>query len=248
MKANLFLTAIVLSTLPISLVQAARAPVADQYIGKDSISNTDVRPIRYRGWSKLGTQIRSATFGNLTIDRDRINAIENLQSSTQLQGTKLNLQSAINYNNQGVAKFRSGDNYGAIQDYDRAISIDPKYAESYVNRGIAKFKLGNIKSAIQDYDRAIAIDAKDGEAYYNRGIARFESGEERLAIKDFDRAIAINPRDAEVYGNRGFAKSTVGDKKGAVADLTKAAKLFKQRGQAADAEKMQVLVRQLTTN
>jgi tetratricopeptide (TPR) repeat protein len=191
---------------------------------------------------------QSSAFAISPADRERYDLSNSLQSRSQLQGKKLDLQSAIDYNNQGVAKFKSGDNHGAIKDYDRAISIAPKYGESYVNRGIAKFKLGNVKGAIQDYDRAIALDPKDGEAYYNRGIARFESGEERLAIKDFDRSIAINPRDAEVYGNRGFAKSTLGDKKGAVADLTKAAKLFKQQGQAGDAEKMQVLVRQLTTN
>jgi tetratricopeptide (TPR) repeat protein len=242
MKANLFLTAIVFAILPIftcqgsayASAQADRSPLVN-ISPQDSIS---------------------ATFGNSNIDsvsaalagRDFTETSNNYRLGTQLQGTKLDLQSAINYNDRGVAKFRSGNIQGAIQDYDRAISIAPKYGESYVNRGIAKFRVGNVKGAIQDYDRAIAIDPKDGEAYYNRGIARFESGEERSAIKDFDRAIAIDPQDAEVYGNRGFAKSTLGDKKGAVTDLTKAAKLFKQRGQAADAEKMQGLVRQLTIN
>jgi tetratricopeptide (TPR) repeat protein len=247
MKANLFLTTIVLSALPISIAQAARSPLADGSIWQYSVSNYDLQPIQNKGWVGLGTQEISSAFGNLTSDRDFINTTDNSQSRSQLQGTKLDLQSAINYNNQGVAKFKVGNIQGAIQDYNRAIAIAPKYGESYVNRGIAKFKVGNIQGAIQDYDRAISIDPKDGEAYYNRGIARFESGEERSAIKDFDRAIAIDPQDAEVYGNRGSAKSIVGDKKGAVADLTKAAKLFKQRGQAGDAEKMQVLVRQLTT-
>jgi tetratricopeptide (TPR) repeat protein len=255
MKANLFLTAIVFSTLPISIAQAARSPLADGLSWQYSLSHNDLHLDRNSEWVN-GERLLSPTSGQLAIDsvsvvlagRDITQMSDNSRSSSQLQGAKLDLQSAANYNDRGVAKFKVGNIKGAIQDYDRAISINPKYGESYVNRGIAKFKVGNIKGAIQDYDRAIAIDPKDGEAYYNRGIARFESGEERSAIQDFDRAIAIDPRDAEVYGNRGFAKSTLGDKKGAVADLTKAAKLFRQRGQAGDAEKMQVLVRQLTTN
>jgi tetratricopeptide (TPR) repeat protein len=251
MKANLFLTAIFFAVLPISICQASdyadRVPLADRSNLQNSVGNDGLQPLSNRGWGNLATKTIAANVGDLTSDLVWAELSDTSQSNSQLQGTKLDLQSAVNYNNQGVAKFRSGDNYGAIQDYDRAISINPKYSESYVNRGIAKFKVGNIQGAIQDYNRAIAIDPKDGEAYYNRGIARFESGEERSAIKDFDRAIAIDPQDAEVYGNRGFAKSTIGDKKGAVADLTKAAKLFKQRGQAGDAEKMQVLVRQLTT-
>ncbi len=246
MKANLFLTAIVFSTLPISTVQAHSSSTGSANWQNivcgyklQAMSDKDCRGVEARA---IPTDRGKATIG---LNYPEGNG--NSQLDDRFQGTKLDPQAAINYNNRGVEKFRSGDNYGAIQDYDRALSINPKYSESYVNRGIAKFKVGNIQGAIQDYNRAIAIDPKDGEAYYNRGIARFESGEERSAIKDFDRAIAINPQDAEVYGNRGFAKSTIGDKKGAVADLTKAAKLFKQRGQAADAEKMQGLVRKLTT-
>jgi tetratricopeptide (TPR) repeat protein len=178
---------------------------------------------------------------------DTDSAIAEIQSekNQNLTVTTLDAQSAINYNNQGVAKFKSGDNYGAIADYNRAISINPKYAESYVNRGIAKFKLGDIKAAISDYDRAIAINMRDGEAYYNRGIAQFELGDDRAAILDFDRAIAIHPQDAEIYGNRGVAKSAVGDKPGAIVDLTQAAKLFRAQGQLDDAEKMMKIVRQL---
>ncbi len=246
MKANLLLTAIVLAGLPISIAQAYSPRSTDLLEWQNFTHTSELQPTQDRERGKLGTRAISATADKSKIGQNYAQA-NNFQLSSQLQGTKLDPQAAIDYNDRGVAKFRSGDNYGAIADYDRAIAIDPKYSESYVNRGIAKFKLGNIQGAIKDYDRAIAIDPKDGEAYYNRGIARFESGEERSAIKDFDRALVISPQDAEVYGNRGFAKSTIGDKKGAVADLTKAAKLFKQQGQAADAEKMLVLVRQMTT-
>ena len=93
-------------------------------------------------------------------------------SDRKILGTNLVSQDAINYNNQGVVKFKSGDNYGAISDYNRALAIDPKYGESYVNRGIAKFKLGDIKAAVSDYDRAIAINTQDAEAYYNRALLK----------------------------------------------------------------------------
>ncbi len=166
-------------------------------------------------------------------------------SNEKILGTNIVSQDAINYNNQGVVKFKSGDNYGAISDYNRALAIDPKYGESYVNRGIAKFKLGNIAAAVSDYNRAIAINTQDAEAYYNRGIAEFELGDDRAAILDFDRAITIKPDDAEVYGNRGAVKSSLGDKKGAIADLTQAAKLFREQGQFDDAQKMLDMVRQL---
>ena len=33
---------------------------------------------------------------------------------------------------------------GAIEDYNKAIEINPQYAEAFNNRGIAKYALGDI--------------------------------------------------------------------------------------------------------
>jgi hypothetical protein len=37
-----------------------------------------------------------------------------------------------------MERFGKNDIAGAIADYDRAISIDPKFADAYLNRGKAK--------------------------------------------------------------------------------------------------------------
>ncbi len=247
MKANLLLTAIVFTALPISIAQSHSSPSKDASEWHDFICNHDLQQMQGKERSNLGACATALSFGKSILSQNCAEATKDNQSTSKLQVTNLDPQAAINYNNQGVAKFNSGDNYGAILEYDRAIAINPKYAESYVNRGIAKFKVGNIQGAIKDYNLAIAINPQDSEAYYNRGIAQFESGEERSAIKDFDRALALNPQDAEVYGNRGFAKSTLGDRPGALADFKQAAKLFRQQGQTADYQKMMGLIRQMST-
>ena len=247
MKANLLLTAIVFTVLPSSIASAYSSPSKDTSDWQDFVCNYGLQQLQGKQRGDLAACSLSPTFGSSILSQNCTEATKNSQPTSKLQVTNLDPQAAINYNNQGVAKFNSGDNYGAILEYDRAIAINPKYAESYVNRGIAKFKLGNIQGAIKDYNLAIAINPQDGEAYYNRGIAQFESGEERSAIKDFDRALALNPQDAEVYGNRGFAKSTLGDNRGAIADFQQAAKLFREQGQTADYQKMMGLIRQMST-
>ncbi len=247
MKAKLLSTALIFIALPISIDRAYSVPLKDSMAGVNPTANFALRSTPQLERDNVDDRAFTSSDGEPTLVQTRPAAQKNRTLQRKLQVTNLDPQAAINYNNQGVAKFKSGDNYGAIKDYDRAIAIDPKYSESYVNRGIAKFKLGKIQAAIKDYNLAIAINAKDSEAYYNRGIAQFESGDERLAVADFDRAIAINPQDPEVYGNRGFAKSTLGDKQGALADFDRAAKLFQQQGQTADSEKMMELVRQMST-
>jgi tetratricopeptide (TPR) repeat protein len=77
----------------------------------------------------------------------------------------------------------SQDESAAFQAYDKAISLDPKYAVPYNNRGSAYQEKGNLDRAIADYDKAISLDPKFAEAYNNRGDAYQEKG-------NLDRAIA----------------------------------------------------------
>lgn len=251
MKANPLLTMVIFAALPISIAHAHSSTLKNaatrQVFSSSDFGNYAPQRIQEHDASYRSPCYLSAASNSPILSQSYDRAESARQQTNKLYVTNLDPQAAINYNNRGVAKFKSGDNYGAILDYDRAISINPKYAESYVNRGIAKFKLGKIQAAIKDYNQAIAINPQDGEAYYNRGIAQFELGEERAAIKDFDRAVAIDPQDAEVYGNRGAAKSILGDKPGAIADLKQAAKLFRQQGQMDNYAKMMEMVRQMTT-
>ena len=46
----------------------------------------------------------------------------------------------------------------AVASYDRAIAINPGYADVWVLRGLALGELGRYKEAIASYDRAIAIN------------------------------------------------------------------------------------------
>lgn len=69
------------------------------------------------------------------------------------------------YINRGVAKDDRGDYKGAIEDYDKAISINPGFLQAYINRGGAKAKLADYKGAVKDYDKAISIDPNWGGGF-----------------------------------------------------------------------------------
>ena len=142
-------------------------------------------------------------------------------------------------------KYKNGDKQGAIADYDRAIALNPNYAEAYNNRGITKSNLGDKQAAITDFNLALKINPDYAEAYGNRGIIKSNLGDKQAGITDFNLALKINPDYAEAYGSRGVAKADLGDKKGGIIDLGKAAELFRKQNRIDLCNKAMGLIKKI---
>ena len=95
---------------------------------------------------------------------------------------------------EGVVHYEKGEYFQAIEDYDKAIALDPEYAGTYYNKGNAKYKLGQYFEAIEDYDKAIALDPEEATAFNNRGIAKRKLGRTQAAKADFQKACQLNSR------------------------------------------------------
>ena len=88
-----------------------------------------------------------------------------------------------------MAKFYLQDFRGAIQDYTRAIEIDPDEYSTFGRRGWAKFYLQDYTGAIEDLDRAVQ-GSRDKYRYLNfRGQAKVRLQEYEGALTDFSSVI-----------------------------------------------------------
>jgi tetratricopeptide (TPR) repeat protein len=85
----------------------------------------------------------------------------------------------------------------AIENYSKAIKINPKFAKAYNNRGIAYIWKKNYDLAIADFNKAIELDPNNGKVYNNRAIVYSYQGKTDKARQDLNKAqslgIAINP-------------------------------------------------------
>ncbi|MCZ6701547.1 MAG: tetratricopeptide repeat protein [Ignavibacteria bacterium] len=137
---------------------------------------------------------------------------------------KIKSQTAIHLF-KGISYIAKGQYNQAISDFNRALEINPKYAEAYNERGVVYDDKGQYDLAISDYTKAIEINPKLAEVYNNRAFAYYAKGQHDLAISDFNRALEINPKFAIAYNNRGLAYYAKGQYDEAISNYTKAIKI-----------------------
>jgi tetratricopeptide (TPR) repeat protein len=100
---------------------------------------------------------------------------------------------AAMYSNRGLALQRSQNLMAAIEDFDRAISIQPNHAEAHSNRGSAMLALGLLDAAAQSFEQAIAIRPDFVLAHLNLARTLRELGRPDAAARSFGSVLTIQP-------------------------------------------------------
>jgi len=118
--------------------------------------------------------------------------------------------SAAYYTSQGDAHLVKKDYDKAIQDYNQAISRDPKSARALAGRGAAYLDKGDYDRAIQDFNETLRLAPQAARSFNGRGTAYFAKGNYGRAIEDFNEAIRLNPKTGRALMNRGIANMYAG--------------------------------------
>ncbi len=136
--------------------------------------------------------------GNLKMAKEMFENAKNYGShdSKVLELVSSDNNKAGKYLQSGDAENSSGDYKEAIEDYNRAIEIDPKYAETYCNRGVARYHLGDKQGALKDLNKAIELNQRYAVSYYNRGIVKNNLGDKQGAIEDLNKAGELGLKQA----------------------------------------------------
>lgn len=96
-------------------------------------------------------------------------------------------EEAINAYAEGVGKAWYGDTRGAIADFDRALSIEPDYANALYERGNAYYLEGDFEASVVDYEAAWNAGQEDTNVGWNLAWNYYLLGR-------FDDAIAMDRR------------------------------------------------------
>ena len=91
------------------------------------------------------------------------------------------------HDNRGFALQRIGADGSAIDEFTRAIAINPKDEWAFYTRGRSYERLGTVKNALSDFDTAVKLAPNDSDALRSRAFLNLAVGQASKAIADLNR-------------------------------------------------------------
>jgi tetratricopeptide (TPR) repeat protein len=90
----------------------------------------------------------------------------------------------------------------ALEDIDKAISLNKMLPGAYSIRGTLKIQSGNYIEAISDFDQAIQINPEDTHALFNRGLSYYNLGMKDKCCQDWNTAGQLGHFKSTKYMSR----------------------------------------------
>jgi len=133
-------------------------------------------------------------------------------------------QSAKQYFKAGE-EFSKAMKYGdAIDQYDKAIELDPDFQKAYVRRATSHSKIGDHVNSAADYDRALVFK-KDAELFYFSGYEWHLQGKNNIALAKLNNAIEMKGNFLEAYQVRSVVNMELEKYDDALADCQRCLRL-----------------------
>ncbi|MGB3962090.1 MAG: tetratricopeptide repeat protein [Sulfurimonas sp.] len=124
--------------------------------------------------------------------------------ATQLIKKAISLKAhEVYYHNLGALFGRQGKNQNAVEMYEKAIKLNPRYAEAYYSLGVTLKDLGKTDDAINMFEKTIVLNPMHAECYNNLGVVLQEKGNIEDAMLMLTKVIELNPKHAVAYNNLG---------------------------------------------
>ena len=100
--------------------------------------------------------------------------------------------------NKAVAAYDRGSYEIAIQEYEKALEIEPENVDILVNLGAVCLQKRKVDQAINYFSSALTIDPDNSMALYDIGKAYMYKQDYRLAYMAFQQASGLLPEDLEI--------------------------------------------------
>lgn len=132
---------------------------------------------------------------------------------------------AIQELDRGNGSYAGGDYIAALECYNRALAIDPKFFVALNNRANAYAALGRYQNALDSLKEALELRPDSAEAHNNLGGVYVSLDRLDEALSEYSTALKLKPNYAAAYYNRGGVYYRQGKYREALSDAQRAASL-----------------------
>jgi protein O-mannosyl-transferase len=115
-----------------------------------------------------------------------------------IEKNRSDIDVAIGYFFRGNIRDLSQDMQGALNDFSRAIELNPAYTMAYNNRGIIRGSLQDFEGALEDFNKAAELEPGYADAIYNRGNVHYYLELFNEACSDWSQAELLGSKQAGV--------------------------------------------------
>ncbi|HZS55067.1 MAG TPA: tetratricopeptide repeat protein [Bryobacteraceae bacterium] len=100
---------------------------------------------------------------------------------------------ALNEYKKSAEAFKKDDSLLAKQHLEKALEIDPRFADAHNDLGVAFARLGQMDHATAEFQRAIELSQQNSAASANLSVALYVKGEYHEASLTARQALRANP-------------------------------------------------------
>ena len=123
---------------------------------------------------------------------------------------------------RGDALGRAGDYEQALDNYDRALALDPDLVRAHRAKAVTRGAMGDYDAAISGLDRVTALEPDNAYNVILRGEHHRIARHHAEAMRDLDEGIRLDPTSDFAWASRGATRLSLGELDLALADLNRA--------------------------
>ncbi len=132
-----------------------------------------------------------------TIKREYEKALECYERAFTLDSTNAWIHDSMGFLHFSIYQKtgKAEDNAAALENFQKAIELDPRLASAYNGLGGAYKAAGQLDKAISAWEKSLEIDKDYGFPLYNLGITYLQKGDKKRALKYLERYLFLNHRN-----------------------------------------------------
>lgn len=111
----------------------------------------------------------------------------------------LHAQNARQFYKTGLTFVEAGNHKDAIDQFTKALAIDPEYAQAYVERARSYEAIGELQHTADDLKRALTFEQKEPELFFDAARVNYELANYQDALELDNKSIALDKKSEPAF-------------------------------------------------